>query len=365
MPKLALVAIGGNSLLRAGERGAIAEQRANAALTARYLVQLIQHGYHLVLTHGNGPQVGAQWLRSEIASAQVSPEPLDVCVADTEGAIGYVLERALADALADARLAIPVATLIAQVVVDERDPAFRHPTKPVGPFYSADESRRRERELGWQMVEDAARGYRRVVPSPEPLEIVELGAIRSLVRDGYLVITAGGGGIPVVRRDGHLVGVEAVIDKDRASALLASLLNIDTFIISTDTEHVYLNYRRPDQRAVARMTASEAQAYLDAGHFPPGSMGPKIAAAIGFLRRGGGEVIISAPEHLLDAALGKTGTRIVPDALKVEKEKLEGVASLEFPQLFEKEQLEGVASSRIAPPHPKAPASLSLFEEGE
>jgi carbamate kinase len=313
MPKLALVAIGGNSLLRAGERGSIAEQRANAALTARYLVQLIEHGYRLVLTHGNGPQVGAQWLRSEIASAQVSPEPLDVCVADTEGAIGYVLERALEDAFADARLAIPVATLIAQVVVDEHDPAFCHPTKPVGPFYSADEARRREHELGWHIVEDAARGFRRVVPSPEPLEIVEIAAIRSLLHDGYLVITVGGGGIPVVQRDEHLVGIEAVIDKDRASARLANLLGVDTFIISTDTEYVYLNYRQPDQRAITHMTVSDAQAYLDAGHFPPGSMGPKIAAAIQFLTHGGGEVIIAAPEHLLDAVLGKSGTHITPD----------------------------------------------------
>ena len=314
MPKLALVAIGGNSLLRAGEHGSIAEQRANAAMTAHYLVRLIEHGYRLVLTHGNGPQVGAQWLRSQIASAQVSPEPLDVCVADTEGAIGYVLERALEDALADAQLAIPVATLIAQVVVDEHDPAFQHPTKPVGPFYSVDEARRREQELGWQMVEDAARGYRRVVPSPEPLEIVEIDAIRSLLHDGYLVITVGGGGIPVVRREGHLIGVEAVIDKDRASALLATLLDIDTFIISTDTEYVYLNYKHPDQRAIERMSVSDAQAYLDAGHFPPGSMGPKIAAAIRFLEHGGSEAIISAPEYLLDAALGKTGTRIVPNS---------------------------------------------------
>jgi carbamate kinase len=315
MPKLALVAIGGNALLRAGERGTIAEQRANAALTAGCLVRLIQHGYRLILTHGNGPQVGAQWLRSEIAAGQVSPEPLDVCVADTEGSIGYVLERALEDALADAQLAIPVAALIAQVVVDARDPAFQHPTKPVGPFYSADEARRRAHELGWQMVEDAARGYRRVVPSPEPLEIVEIDAIRSLVRDGYMVITVGGGGIPVVRHGAHIVGVEAVIDKDRASALLANLLGVDTFIISTDTEYVYVNYKRSDQQAITRMTASDAQMYLDAGHFPPGSMGPKIASAIRFLRAGGREVIVTAPERLLDAVLGKTGTHIIPDGL--------------------------------------------------
>lgn len=313
MPRLALVAIGGNSLLRAGERGTIAEQRANAALTARHLVGLIQHGYQLVLTHGNGPQVGAQWLRSEIASAQVSPEPLDVCVADTEGAIGYILERALEDALADARLAIPIATVIAQVVVDARDPAFQHPTKPVGPFYTADEARRREQEFGWRMAEDAARGYRRVVPSPQPLEIVEIEALRGMIHEGYLVITAGGGGIPVVRRGGHLVGAEAVIDKDSASALLAQLLAIDTLMISTAVEQVYLDYQRPDRRPIARMRVSEAQSYLNAGHFPPGSMGPKIAAAIRFLRGGGSSVVITSPERLLDAALGNAGTQIVPD----------------------------------------------------
>jgi carbamate kinase len=311
--ELALVAIGGNSLLRAGQRGTIAEQRENAATTARYLAELIRHGYRIVLTHGNGPQVGAQLLRSEIAAVQVSPEPLDVCVADTEGAIGYVLEHALRDALADAHLAIPVATVITQVVVDEHDPAFRHPTKPVGPFYSADEALRRGRNLGWQMVEDAARGYRRVVASPEPLEIVEIDVIRSLVHDGYLVITAGGGGIPVVRRDGHLVGVEAVIDKDSASALLAQLLHVDTLIISTDTERVYLNYKRANQQALERLTASAAQAYADAGQFPAGSMGPKITAAIRFLRAGGKAVIVSSPEHILDAVLGRTGTRILPD----------------------------------------------------
>ncbi|HEX5691104.1 MAG TPA: hypothetical protein VFX76_13915, partial [Roseiflexaceae bacterium] len=214
-----------------------------------------------------------------------------------------------------AQLPIPTATLIAQVVVDEQDPAFQHPTKPIGPFYSAEEARRREQVLGWRMLEDAGRGYRRVVPSPEPLQIVEINAIRSLLREGYLVITVGGGGIPVVRRDGTFAGVEAVIDKDHASALLANLLDIPTFFISTATDAVYLNYGQPDQQPLARMTVSEAQAYLQAGQFPPGSMGPKIAAAIRFLQRGGRQVIITSPEHLRDAALGTAGTRIVLDAL--------------------------------------------------
>lgn len=315
MNKLALVAVGGNALIRAGQRGTIAEQRENAAITAHYIARLIEHGYAVVLTHGNGPQVGAQLLRSEIASGQVVPEPLDVCVADTQGSIGYLLEHALKEALGDAGLNIPVATVITQVVVAEDDPAFLSPTKPVGPFYGAEEAQRRERELQWQMVEDASRGYRRVVASPEPLEIVEIDVIRSLVRGGYIVIAAGGGGIPVVRRGSHLVGVEAVIDKDRASAVLASLLNVDIFIIATDEEQVYLNYKRPGQVALDHLSVEDAQRYYDQGQFPPGSMGPKIGAALRFLRGGGKEVIITSPARLLDAVLGETGTRIVPNPI--------------------------------------------------
>jgi len=314
MPKLALIAIGGNALLRAGQAGTIAEQRANAAITARHLVRLAQRGLFFVLTHGNGPQVGAQLLRSELAATQVSPEPLDVCVADTEGSIGYILERALEDALADAGLKIPVVTVITQVVVDERDPAFQHPTKPVGPFYSAAEAQQRAHDLGWQIVEDAARGYRRVVASPAPIEIVELDVIRRLMRDGFLVITTGGGGIPVARRNGHVAGVEAVIDKDSASALLASQLQVESLIISTDSDYVYLNYKQPHQQPLEHLCVSAAQTFLDAGQFPPGNMGPKIAAAIQFLRAGGKEVIITSPDRLLDAVFGQAGTHIVPDA---------------------------------------------------
>ena len=314
MSKRALIAVGGNALFRAGQTGTIAEQRANAALTARHIVQLLRHDIFAVLTHGNGPQVGAQLLRSELASTQVSAEPLDVCVADTEGSIGYILERALQDALAEAGLSVPVATLITQVMVDKRDPAFDHPTKPIGPFYSAAEAQARTRELGWRMVEDAARGYRRVVASPTPIAIVEIDVIRELVDAGFLVITAGGGGIPVACQNGHLAGVEAVIDKDSASALLASQLGADIFIISTDTPYVYLNYKQPDQQALERLSVSAAQQYFDAGQFPPGNMGPKISAAIQFLRAGGNEVIITSPECLLDAVLGKAGTHIVPDS---------------------------------------------------
>jgi carbamate kinase len=313
MPRVALVAVGGNALIRAGQRGTIAEQRANAATTAGYVVQLVRHGYAIVLTHGNGPQVGAQLLRSELAAAQVIPEPLDVCGADTQGAIGYLLEQALEQALADAGLSIPVVTVITQTVVDEHDPAFGRPTKPVGPFYSAEQARCRERDLGWTMVEDSARGYRRVVASPEPLAIVEIDVIRSLARDGYIVIAAGGGGIPVVRRNAHFVGVEAVIDKDRASALLAGLLGADIFVIATDEQQVYLNYKQPGQVALGWISAAEARRYYEQGQFPPGSMGPKIEAALRFLDGGGREVVITAPERLLDGVLGRAGTHIVPD----------------------------------------------------
>lgn len=315
MAHLALVAVGGNALLRAGQRGTLAEQRANAALTARHLVRLIQRGYRLVLAHGNGPQVGAQLLRSELAAGQVAPEPLDVCGADTQGAIGYLLEQALETALAEAGLATPVSTILTQTVVGPDDPAFQRPEKPIGPFYSADEAQRLAEERGWAMVEDASRGYRRVVPSPEPLAFVEIDAIRRLVDAGHVVIAAGGGGIPVVRRGRALVGVDAVIDKDRAAGLLASLLGARTLIISTDTDYVYLSYRRPGERPIRRAGLAELRHAEAAGEFPPGNMGPKIRAAIDFLERGGAEVIITSPELLLDAVLEGAGTHLYQEVL--------------------------------------------------
>lgn len=312
MAKTLLVAIGGNSLIRATERGTIAEQRANARRTADQLARLLTRGARLVLTHGNGPQVGADLLRSEIASDQAPPLPLDVCVAATQGEIGYVLAQALRESLYDLRIDTPIATIVTQIVVDERDPAFARPSKPIGPFYDADEARRRAHEFGWTLIEDARRGFRRVVPSPEPLAIVEIEAIRRLSASGVVVIAAGGGGIPVAQRHGQRAGVEAVIDKDRASALLARELGADTLLISTDVPNVYLNYRRPDQTPLGQLTASDAQRYLDAGHFPPGSMGPKIEAALRFLRDGGRVAIITSPERMLAALDGSAGTRIVP-----------------------------------------------------
>jgi carbamate kinase len=227
----ALIAVGGNSLIRAGEKGTIAEQLNNTRRTARSIVELLRLGYHLVITHGNGPQVGAALLRSERAADQVYTHPLDVCVAATQGEIGYLLQRSLYEALAEAGLKTPVATVLTQVVVSSDDPAMERPTKPIGPFYSAREAQVRRVEFGWHMVEDAARGFRRVVPSPEPLDIVEIPVIKRLLETGTLVIAVGGGGIPVMPNGRGLLGVEAVIDKDRASALLAEAIGADMLII--------------------------------------------------------------------------------------------------------------------------------------
>ena len=248
--KTILLAVGGNSLIRAGEKGTIAEQLANAQRTAAEIVRLIRDGYRIVLTHGNGPQVGAALLRSERAASQVPGHPLDVCDASTQGEIGYLLQQSLDTELRRAGLRVPVVTVLTQVVVAPDDPAMQRPTKPIGPFYSHAEAEERRSRLGWEIVEDAARGWRRVVPSPEPVEILELDVIRYLLDRGVLVIACGGGGIPVVWKDGRLQGVEAVIDKDRASALLASRLDVDLFLISTDTDYVYLNYKKPTQEPI-------------------------------------------------------------------------------------------------------------------
>jgi carbamate kinase len=311
MTRSALIAIGGNSLIRAGEKGTIEEQLANTRRTAHAIVGLIQDGFSLVVTHGNGPQVGAALLRSERASDQVYSQSLDVCDATTQGEIGYLLQQSLHNELAAAGLRVPVATVLTQVVVDGDDPAMRHPTKPIGPFYSRADAEERARTLGWQVVEDAARGYRRVVPSPEPIEVVEEQVIRDLLTQGVLVIAAGGGGIPVVRTAAGLKGVEAVIDKDRVSALLAGRLGVDCFMISTDADRVYLDYRKPSQRPLARATATDMKAYYVAGQFPPGNMGPKVESALRFLDQGGHEVIITSYDFLRAAAHGDAGTHIV------------------------------------------------------
>lgn len=316
--KTILLAVGGNSLIRAGEKGTMAEQLANARRTAREIIGLLRDGFRIVLTHGNGPQVGAALLRSEAGANQVPGLPLDVCDAATQGEIGYILEQALEGELHAAGLNIPVISLLTQSVISLDDPAMKHPNKPVGPFYSREEALERKRQLGWEIVEDAARGYRRVVPSPEPVEIVELNVIRDLVDHGVLVIACGGGGIPVVWQHGQPVGVEAVIDKDRASALLASRLHVDLFVISTDTDYVYLDYKKPTQRPLREVCAAELESYLAEGHFPPGSMGPKIESVLRFLREGGQQAIIASAETLQQAVSGESGTHMFPDKAKLE-----------------------------------------------
>ena len=311
MARTALIAVGGNSLIRVGERGTIEEQLANAHQTARRITQLVADGWRVVITHGNDPQVGAALLRSERAAGEAYTQPLDVCVATTQSEIGYMLERGLECELRRAGFYMPVMTILTQVRVSPDDPALSNPTKPIGPFYTQKVAEEKIRLHGWTMVEDAARGYRRVVPSPQPLEILELEVIRQILDLGIIVIALGGGGIPVVVGEDHSVtGVEAVIDKDRASSLLATGLGLETFVISTDVDQVYLNYKQPTQRAVRRATADLMEHYLNEHQFASGSMGPKIEAAVRFIRNGGRDVYITLCDQLVEAVHGKAGTHI-------------------------------------------------------
>jgi carbamate kinase len=310
-----LIAVGGNSLIRAGERGTAAEQSANARLIGQVIADIAARGHDIIITHGNGPQVGAQLLRSEIASSQTYTLPLDTCVAMTQGEIGYVLENSLHSALHDRGLRVPIAVIVTKVLVHRDDPAFKRATKPIGPFYSREAAERKKAELGWDVVEDSARGFRRVVPSPKPYGIVGLEVIRECLEKHFIVIAAGGGGIPVLSDGTSIRGVEAVVDKDWVSGLLAKELQIERMMISTDVEYVYVNYRKPGQEPVTRMTKEAARNYLAQGHFAEGSMRPKIEMEIDFLEGGGHEVIITDPQHLLDAIEGNAGTRITSEDL--------------------------------------------------
>jgi len=264
----------------------------------------------LIVTHGNGPQVGAQLLRSEAGSLQTYALPLDICVAMTQGEIGFALQNSMQTAFRNHGIHRAVVTVVTQVVVDKNDPAFQRPTKPVGPFYSKETAERKRKELGWSIIEDAARGYRRVVASPLPTDIIELDIIKGCLERGIVVIAVGGGGIPVIYEDGDLKGIEAVIDKDRASALLAVKIGIEHFIISTEVPEVYINYKRPNQQPLRRLTMAEARKYIADGQFSEGSMKPKIEAAMDFLANGGTMVTITDPEHLVIALDGEAGTRI-------------------------------------------------------
>jgi carbamate kinase len=314
----ALIAVGGNALIAEHERGTIAEQFANAAAVAREVAALVQAGWRTVVTHGNGPQVGFILLRSELVNGNpfIPTLTLDMCVADSEGGVGYIVDNSLLNELGRRGLRDQVVCVLTQTVVAADDPAFARPSKPIGSAYSAEDAERHTSVDGWQMVEDAGRGYRRVVASPRPVRIVEIQAIRALLEAGLVVVAAGGGGIPVVETTpGVYTGVEAVIDKDLASAYLAASLGISVLAITTGVEQVAVHYRKPDQRNLGRVTLSEVREYLADGEFPEGSMGPKIRAAIEFLERGGEEVVITSLgclERALEAS-SQTGTHIIRD----------------------------------------------------
>jgi carbamate kinase len=306
-----LIALGGNALLPPGGTGTIDEQIAITRRTLRVVARLALPGVRLVLTHGNGPVVGNIVLRNLAAADTIPPMPLDVCGADSQGGLGYMIQQTLENELFLAGRHRSVVTLVSQVRVDSRDPAFEAPDKPIGPFYSADEAARIGREKGWEMAEDAHRGWRRVVASPQPVEIVEEHAIRTLRDAGFIVIALGGGGVPVVRKDdGTLEGVEAVIDKDRASVVLARDLRIPSLVIVTAVDRVRLGFGTPDERPLDAMTLAEARRYLAEGEFGAGSMGPKIEAACDYLDSGGREVLVCSADALAEALDGSAGTRI-------------------------------------------------------
>jgi len=310
--RLALIAFGGNALLPENQRGFQEEQMKNAEKAARLMVHMVRKGYELVIVHGNGPQVGNLLIQMEEAVTKIPPYSLDLCNAMTEGSMGFMLERAITNELRRRSIDKEVITLVTQVLVDKNDPAFGNPTKPVGPFYTKFRAQQLAREKKWIVTEDAGRGYRKVVPSPKPIDVVPKWIIRDLVQAGRIVIAAGGGGIPVIINSrGLFEGVEAVIDKDYAASLIAREIKVDLFIILTAIEKVYLNFGQPDQHEVPVMTVEEAQGYLEEGQFPPGSMGPKIEAAVDFIAAGGGEVLITKDSHLKAALLKRSGTRIV------------------------------------------------------
>lgn len=313
--RLALIAFGGNALLPETQRGLQEEQMRNARTAAQLMVHIVKKGYELIIVHGNGPQVGNILIQQEEAAARIPPFTLETCDAMTEGSMGYMLEQAIVNELRRNSLDKDVATLITQVVVDPADPAFQHPTKPVGPFYTKVRAQALAKEKKWTMVEDAGRGYRKVVASPKPIDIVPKWVIRDLIRDGKVVIAAGGGGIPVVLNSrGLFQGVEAVIDKDYAASLLAREVGVDLFIILTGIDRVFINFGKPDQKECPVLTVDEAERHLKQGQFPPGSMGPKIRAAIEYIRSGGREVLITSAAQLKAALLNRSGTKIVAAA---------------------------------------------------
>lgn len=307
--KVAVVAVGGNSLILDNKHQTVQDQYKAACGTMTHIVEMIVKGWDVVITHGNGPQVGYILARSEYSRGILHEVPLDSCGADTQGAIGYNFQMALGNEFKKRGIQKPVATVVTQVLVDRDDPSFKKPSKPIGQFYSEEEAHKRKEKDHWDIIEDAGRGWRRVVASPDPKEIIELPAIKTLIDAGVVTVAVGGGGIPVIRDEkGDLKGVAAVIDKDLASSLLATLIQADLLLISTAVEKVYLNYNKPDQKALDKVTVAEAKKYIEEGHFKPGSMLPKIKAILRFLEKGGKQGLITDPAHIPQALDGKTGT---------------------------------------------------------
>jgi carbamate kinase len=310
--KVAVVAVGGNSLIKNKGKHTIADQYAAAIETMEHITAMIQAGWNVVVTHGNGPQVGFILRRSELSSHEMHTVPLDFCGADTQGAIGYMFQMALTNRFKTLGMDKKAATVITQVEVNKDDPAFQKPSKPIGSFLEEEDAKGRMAE-GQVFVEDAGRGWRRVVPSPKPMRIVEVDAIETLIQGGFTVIAVGGGGIPVVQdENGDLIGIEAVIDKDFASSLMANRINADLLLISTAVEKVAINFNKPDEKWLDKMTVAEAKQYMDEGHFAPGSMLPKIQACIQFIENGGKQALITDPPNIPRALAGETGTWIVP-----------------------------------------------------
>lgn len=309
MKKKVLAALGGNALLRSSDKGTYQEQLLHVNETCIRFVEILKAGYLLAATHGNGPQVGAILLQNEISQDKIPPMPLDVCGAESQGFIGYMLQRLMHNRLKISGIKMEVATLVTQVLVSKDDPAFKHPTKPIGPFYSKEKADSLAKEKGWQMIEQAGKGFRRVVPSPEPKDIIEGKLIKKLFDDGNFVIACGGGGIPVIEEeDATLKGIEGVIDKDRTAEVLAKVIGADTLLILTDVEKACINFKKENQQELGKITVKEARRYLSEGHFASGSMGPKVEAACKFVEEGGKEAIITSLEKAKDALDGKTGT---------------------------------------------------------
>ncbi|KQC03357.1 MAG: carbamate kinase [Methanoculleus sp. SDB] len=311
----AVIALGGNAILLRGERGTAEEQFAHVRTAVREIVWLIARGDSVLITHGNGPQVGDILLKNECARDTLPIMPLDICGAESQGMIGYMIQQSLENALAEAGIRRPVISVVTQTVVDPADPAFADPKKPIGPFYTEGEAALFSRDRGWMMAPaDAAKtAFRRVVPSPEPLDIVEHPSIRTLVNEGFVVVAGGGGGIPVRReREGALRGVEAVVDKDLAAERLATGIGAEMLLVLTDVPSAFLRYGTPDQEPLGRVGADELETLLHAGHFPEGSMGPKVRACIRFVREGGEAAVITSLDRVRDALAGTAGTRVVP-----------------------------------------------------